>query len=165
MPMRGRSCLSIRARRPERSSSIRATLSLSCPAERSGHPLWHRRRAHRFPMVGRRAGVPETRVARLARPTGNGRTAALSASVHGGGSGQSPGGASPRSRSLRLPHPRNQPAGDDRARRFVGMLSPRQRRRDRPLRPRPGRRKSPRQAVGPRFLMRTRGLKVGGLCG
>ena len=75
------------------------------------------------------------------------------------------GPASPLSRSLRLPHPRNQPAGDDRARRFVGMLSPRQRRRDRPLRPRPGRRKSPRQAVGPRFLMRTRGLKVGGLCG
>ena len=52
-----------------------------------------------------------------------------------------------------------------RKRRFVGMLSPRQRRRDRPLRPRPGRRKSPRQAVGPRFLMRTRGLEVGGLCG
>jgi hypothetical protein len=65
-----------------------------------------------------------------------------------------PRGASPLSRSLRLPHPRNQPAGDDRARRFVGMLSPRQRRRDRPLRPRPGRRKSPCQTVAPRFLMR-----------
>ena len=137
---------------------------LSRPAERSGHPLRHRRRTCRFPMVGSRASVPETSVAGLARPTGNGRTAALSASVHGGRSGQSPRGASPLSRSLRLPHPRNQPAGDDRARRFVGMLSPRQRRRNRPLRPRPGRRKSPRQAVGPRFLMRARGLKVGGLC-
>ena len=117
-----------------------------------------------FQWSGVRASVPETSVAGLARPTGNGRTAALSASVHGGRSGQSPRGASPLSRSLRLPHPRNQPAGDDRARRFVGMLSPRQRRRNRPLRPRPGRRKSPRQAVGPRFLMRARGLKVGGLC-
>jgi hypothetical protein len=39
------------------------TLSLPRPAERSGHPLWHRGRAHRFPMVGHRAGVPEARVA------------------------------------------------------------------------------------------------------
>ena len=69
-----------------------------------------------------------------------------------GGPGN-PRRASPLSRSYRLPYSRNEPGGDDRARRFFGMLSSRQRRRDRSLRPRPGRRKSPRQAVGSRFLM------------
>jgi hypothetical protein len=89
------------------------------------HSLRHWRRAYWFPMVGRRAGVPETGVAGLARAVGNGWTAALSAPVHGGRSGQSPRRASPLSRSHRLPHPRNEPAGDNRARRFIGMLSSR----------------------------------------
>ena len=58
-------------------------------------------------------------------PSEMGWTAALSAPVHGGWSGQSPRRASPLSRSHRLPHPRNEPAGDRRARRFIGMLSSR----------------------------------------
>ena len=62
-------------------------LSLSRPGERSRHPLRHRRRAHRFPVVGRRAGVPETGVAGLAPAVGNGRTAALSARFVAGGPG------------------------------------------------------------------------------
>ena len=130
-------------------------------AERSGHPLWHRGRAHRFPMVRRRAGVlwgTSGRTGAPCRKWSDGRPHLPRFMAGGPGN---PRGASPLSRSPRLPHPRNQlqPETIGHAVSSGCVFSLRQCRCDRPLRPRPGRRKSPRQAVGPRFLMRTRGLK------
>ena len=104
------------------------TLSLSRPAERSGHPLRRRRGTCRLPVVGRRAGVsqkqewPDWRACRRKWSDDS----PISAPVHGGWSGQSPRRASPLSRSCTVfrIHRTGQP-GDDQARRFIGMLSSR----------------------------------------
>ena len=79
----GRSCLSIRARRLlERSSSIRVN-AISTLVQPNDRAIRYGIGVGRigFQWSGVERGVPETRVAGLARPTGNGRTAALSASV------------------------------------------------------------------------------------
>ncbi len=64
-----------------------------------------------------------------------------------GGSGESARRARDVSRLLALSHPRLERAGDDRTGRVVGMLPPDERRRDRSLRSREGRREGHRDAV------------------
>ena len=159
---RGGSCLSIRARAPgTRSSSIRAN-AISTSSSRTIGPSAMASASGASVSNGRASGAwlqkqewPDWR----APPEMVGRQPYLPRFMAGGPGNPLGARALYLGHSVFRIHGTNQPETIGHAV-SSGCFSPRQRRRDRPLRPRPGRRKSPRQAVGPRFLMRTRGLKI-----
>ena len=102
--------------------------------------LRHRRRPHRLHLGRHHARRRQEGMAGLDAAGADAQAPARSAALHEGRPGQSARRARDVSRLVALPHPRLERAGDDRPGRFVGLLPPDQRRRDRSLQPGEGRR-------------------------
>ena len=114
--------------------------ALSHSGQRHGAQIRHRRRPHRLHLGRHHARRRQEGMAGLDAAVADAQAPARSAALHEGRAGQSARRARDVSRLLALPHPRLERAGDDRPGRFVGLLPPDERRRDRPLQPREGRR-------------------------
>ena len=168
MPMRGRSCLSIRARRPERLSSIRAN-AISTSSSRTIGPSAMASASGASVSNGRASsGCPRNKSGQTGAPHRKWSDGSpICPRFMAGGPGEPLGARALYLGPLRLPHPRNQPAGDDRARAVSSGCFRLDNADVIDLYDRTSRsaQKSSSKAVGPRFLMRRRGLKVGGLCG
>ena len=114
-------------------------LSLLRARRRPGDPLRRPRRPRRLHLDRRAEDHPQGRVAGLASADRDDRAPALSAALHGRRPRQSARRARDVSRLDRLPHPRHQPALDDRQVRLVGLHRHAERGRLRPVRTRQGR--------------------------
>ena len=123
-------------------------VSVSRARQRTGDALRHRRRPRRLHLGGRGTRLENVRVAGLASAGRDDRAPALSAALHGGRRRQSARRARALSRQDALPHPRHEPAFDDREVRFLGLYPADERRHPGSLQPRAGR--HPRgRAAGP----------------
>ena len=104
------------------------TYPLSRARQRAGDALRHRRRPRRLHLGGRGTRLAHGGVAGLASAGRDDRAPALSAALHGGRRRQSARRARALSRQDALPHPRHEPALDDRQIRVLGLYPPDQRR-------------------------------------
>ena len=129
--------------------------SLSRARQRAGDALRHRRRPRGLHLGGRRTRLENVRVAGLASAGRDDRAPALSAALHGGRRRQSARRARALSRQDAVPHPRHQPALDDRQVRVVGLHPADQRGHPGSLQPRAGRH-ARRGAAGQRRRRRPR---------